>query len=134
MTLVPLFDLKFLNELAAGWCRNFKSAALGSHGHPQKRVGQAGINGRRGESWTRPLAAIRMQAPATHRKKEAIMDKIALAPAVLAVILALDVAPAHAINTKSYVSSFGSNANTCATPANACATFSHALSQTVAGG
>jgi len=62
------------------------------------------------------------------------MDKIALAPAALAVILALDVAPAHAINTKSYVSSFGSNANTCATPANACATFSHAVSQTIPGG
>src|SRR5262249_5960085 len=28
ITLVPLFDLKFLNELAGWWCRNFKSAAL----------------------------------------------------------------------------------------------------------
>jgi len=28
MILVPLFDLKFLNERARGWCRNFKSAAL----------------------------------------------------------------------------------------------------------
>jgi len=27
---VPLFDLKFLEELAAAWCRNFKSAALAS--------------------------------------------------------------------------------------------------------
>jgi len=28
MILVPLFDLKFLTEVAAGGCRNFKSAAL----------------------------------------------------------------------------------------------------------
>ena len=28
MILVPLIDLKFLNEAAAGGCRNFKSAAL----------------------------------------------------------------------------------------------------------
>src|SRR6266850_7141103 len=28
MILVPLFDLKFLTEFAAGCCRNFKSAAL----------------------------------------------------------------------------------------------------------
>jgi hypothetical protein len=27
MILVPLFDLKFLSERAAGWYRNFKSAA-----------------------------------------------------------------------------------------------------------
>ena len=32
MILVPLFDLKFLNELAATErCRNFKSAALELH-------------------------------------------------------------------------------------------------------
>jgi hypothetical protein len=29
MILVPLFDLKFLNEFAAGGAGNFKSAALG---------------------------------------------------------------------------------------------------------
>jgi len=28
MTLLPLLDLKFVTELAAGGCRNFKSAAL----------------------------------------------------------------------------------------------------------
>jgi hypothetical protein len=30
MILVPLFDLKFLTEFAAGGVRNFKSAALGA--------------------------------------------------------------------------------------------------------
>jgi len=31
MILVPLFDLKFLTELAAGRYRNFKSAALAAY-------------------------------------------------------------------------------------------------------
>jgi len=61
--------------------------------------------------------------------------KSALSPAALAAVLALlQGAPAQALNSKSFVSNSGSDANSCATVATACATFLHALDQTNAGG
>ena len=47
---------------------------------------------------------------------------------------ALDAAPALALIAKSYVASGGSDGNTCATPADACATFQGAHDKTAPGG
>jgi hypothetical protein len=56
---------------------------------------------------------------------------IALAAMLVAILHA---APALALNAKSYVSSFGNDANSCADVSNTCATFSSALAKTAAGG
>ena len=64
------------------------------------------------------------------------MRKTTLAAAVLAGALApaLAAAPALALNNKSYVSSAGSDGNSCADPQHACATLQAAHDKTGAGG
>ena len=61
--------------------------------------------------------------------------KSALSFTVLATLALLAGTPAQALNTKSFVSNTGSDVNNCSdVTINACATFAHALTQTVAGG
>jgi len=61
------------------------------------------------------------------------MRNIILSAVALASILAAS-APAQALNTKSYVSNTGNDANNCASVATACASFQHAQNQTTPGG
>jgi len=70
------------------------------------------------------------------RERRTIMRKIILSTVTLGALLAplLPAAPALALNQKSYVSSAGSDANSCANVANACATFGGAITNTAAGG
>ena len=51
-----------------------------------------------------------------------------------AVLALLHMAPAEAQNTRSFVASFGNDANTCADPDHACATFDGAFVKTLTGG
>src|SRR5262249_52868511 len=63
------------------------------------------------------------------------VTKLALSLTALAATLALlQGTPAQALNKKSYVSNTGSDVKDCSSIANACATFDHALGQTLDGG
>src|SRR5262245_47358508 len=62
------------------------------------------------------------------------MSRTAVLLAGIAVLGLLVSAPAEALNTRSFVSSVGNDANNCATIATACRTFQRANNQTNAGG
>ena len=51
-----------------------------------------------------------------------------------AVMALLQGTPAHALNTKSFVSNVGNNQSSCSNALNACATFAGALAKTAPGG